>query len=147
MFELDRGTTKLVFKFENYVKEEDRNEDTPWPGVYAEVDTPIVTFESIVSDIMYTEIEGIRDLLESFLADDMEDVYYYEPMEESFNMVFYPKGRLFGKAYDDTGNLIEEKEIELSIRIPDENYLSDASVKFVLNDEDIEKLHDYLKNL
>jgi hypothetical protein len=147
MFELDKGSSKLIFKFENYVKEEERNDDTPWPGIYAEVDTPIATFETAISDIMYAEIDNIRDLLESFLHDEMEEVYYYEPMEESFNMVFYPKGRLFGRTYDDTGNLIEEKEIEMSIRIPDDVYLSDASIKFVLNDEDVERLYDYIKNL
>jgi len=147
MFELDRGTSKLSIAIENYVKEEERNDETPWPGFHAVVETPIVDFESAISDIMYAELDSLTELLGSLLKDEIEEVTYFEPMDEEFNMVIFPKGRLYGIAYDDTGVPIEEKEIELSIRIPDENYLSDASVKFVLNDEDIEKLHDYLKNL
>lgn len=147
MFSLDKGSSKLDIKFINYVGEEKRKnpEFATWAGFYVKVTTPIVAFESSIVDVMSAEIDDLKQLLKDFLFNNMKEITYYEPIEEPFNVVFYPKGRK--TTYDNKGKIINLKELELSIRIPDSNYLSDISVKYVLNVKESSELLNYLDNL
>ncbi len=148
MFEIEKTGSKLSIEFINYIKEKDREtSDTNWAGIHIIVSTNLFSFETKNSDILSSEVDEIDDLLLDILNSDMKEIKYYEIIEEALNFVFYPKGRYYGQAYDDKGNLLESKEVELSVRIPDEDYLSDASVKFVLSKDDILMLHTYIKNL
>jgi len=147
MFEYSDNDSKLIFKIEGYKKEEDRTDEDAWPGCYFKVETPIVSFESTIADIMNTEVEDLREKIKALLNKETLNITYYESADEIFNMVMYPKGRLFGTLYDNNGVLIEKPEIEFSIRIPNQDYLSNTSVKFVLDEYNIVKLCEYLYSL
>ena len=150
MFELDTGSSKLTIKIINYIPKEQRalnNELPNWAGFYVKVKTPIVTFESAISDVMSAEIDMLKTELNEFLSGNMKEVKYYEPIEGPFNIVMYPKGRHYGNYYDNKGNILILKEMELSIRIPDDNYLSEASIKFVLDERECNRFLNYLNNL
>ena len=147
MFELKDDTSSLVIKIEGYIKEENRTEEDGWPGFYSKVTTPLFSFETRFSDIMNSEVDIIKDMLKELLDGSSNEIKYFEVLDEAFNMVIYPKGRFYGKVYDSNNQLLEVKEIELSIRIPNEDYLSSTSVKYLLNEEDIKRLYDYLNNL
>jgi hypothetical protein len=150
MFKLDQGKTKLEFWFQGYEAPEHRyhGDDDSWAGFHAEVSTKHFSFESHGTDIESSSVDHLKDMLEKFLNNQMPKEEYYSPIEEGFNIRFFPKGTEYGYIYDSKNNLIEKKEIELSIAIPDEDWISDfAFVKFKLDEEETKQFYDYICNV
>lgn len=150
MFELDYKTIKLKLWIQGYDAPEHRynGDDDSWAGFHAEVTTKYFSFESHGTDIESSSVDHLKDMLEKFLNNQMSKEEYYSPIEEGFNIRFFPKGIEYGYIYDSKNNLIEKKEIELSIAIPDEDWISDfAFVKFKLDDEETKQFYDYICNV
>lgn len=149
MFVLDHKTIKLNFWFQGYEAPEHRynGDDDSWAGFHAEVKTQKFEFESHSTDIESASIDYLKKLLEDFLNNKMDKVMYYSPVEEGFSIRFYPKGTDYGflKHYDKNKKLIEDKEVELSIAVPDEDWVSPyVSVKFILDEDETKQLYEYI---
>ena len=149
MFKLDQGKTKLEFWFQGYEAPEHRyhGDDDSWAGFHAIVTTEAFSFESNGSDVESCAIDSFEKLLNDFLNGKMDENRIFSPIEEGFEIHFYPKGKFYGQVYDSKNNLIIKKEAELSVYIPEDNWFSPASIKFVLDEEDVKQLHEYIKHI
>ena len=126
-------------------------EDDSWANVAWKVNNYAIKFENYSYDMMSYEVEELRDKLKKFINGELQEYTCFVPMEAAFKVRFYPMGDEYGMyyEYDDKSKLIENKNAEIIIHPNDNIGALDEMVgaSFILDDEDIQKLYDYLEEI
>lgn len=126
-------------------------EDDSWANVAWKVNNYAIKFENYSYDMMSYEVEELRDKIKEFIDGKMKEYFCFVPTESAFKIRFYPKGDEYGMYYEDfeKGKLVENKNAEIIIH---PNYDVGAldemvGVSFILEDDDIQKLYNYLEEI
>lgn len=122
-------------------------EDDSWANVSWKVNNHTIKFENYSYDMMSCEVDELRDKLQEFIENRMQDYSVFLPTEEAFKVRFYPKGDEYGIYYEglNSKKLVENPNIEIIVHPTDEIGAPDIiGVSFVLDNDDTRKLYDYL---
>ena len=126
-------------------------EDDSWANVAWKVNNYAIKFENYSYDMMLCEVEELRDKLKKFINGEIQEYTCFVPMESAFKVRLYPKGDEYGMYYEDVkkGKLVEDKNAEIIVHPNDNIGALDEMVgaSFMLDDEDIQKLYDYLEEI
>jgi len=123
-------------------------EDDSWASVSWKVNNYAIQFQNFSYAMLSYEVEGLRDKLNKYINGEIKDYTCFVPIESAFKIRFYPKGDEYGMYFEDKGakNPIEERNAEIIIHPNDKDNALDemVGVSFMLEDEDIKKLYEYL---
>ena len=126
-------------------------EDDSWANVAWKANNYAIQFQNYSYDMMSYEVEELRDRLKEFINGEMKEYTCFVPTESAFKVRFYPKGDEYGMYYEDskTKKLLESKNAEIIVHPNDKIGALDEMVgaSFILDDEDIKKLYDYLEEI
>ena len=146
MFKLEQGINKLEIAINGYESEDHRAYSNSWGNFYANVVTKDISFESNCCGIDSVEIDSLKKMLDDFNENNMKENKCFFIVEEGFSIRFYPKGVEYGNVFENE-KLIEKKEAEIFIAIPDNVFLSRESVKFLLNEKEIIEFSKYISDV
>lgn len=128
---LDYESKDIRLRYNNY-------EDDCWCMFNIKYMNDNIIIDNLGYDIECIELEMLYDILDDFLNDKMNNEQEFVPIEESFKIRFYPLS-------DDN----DEKRAELYIYFKERSTgaLSEDSVCTILDVEDVDKIHKFIKSV
>lgn len=129
-----------IFEYKKYKYNE-------WANVLWKIHNDYINYENSSYDIEKSEIEKLKTLLKDFLDNKLKENISFEPIEPTFRIEFYPKGKDYGRWINpkNNENLILP-EAQLYVYFVDQNDYSilDASFNWIMDRTDVEDLYKYL---
>lgn len=126
-------------------------EDNSWANVSWKVNNYAIKFQNYSYSMLSYEVEEFRDKLKKFISGELRDYTCFVPIESAFKIRFYPKGDEYGMYYEniEKSQLVENKNVEIIVHPNDNIGALDemVGVSFILEDDDVQKLYDYLEEI